>query len=210
MGQVATTPTRLTPAQALGAFLLAGLPQSALLMVAAQSADETYGWGSINGKGFANWNAGNTTPSTSQLAAGVPWMTQGVRNMKYLAFPDPVSGARSMVQWVTSRGLLPYAEANDLAGYVGRLQAGCYLGCVGNVDPSTGSEITAQDYANYQSGIAGWMQRLAGVTPVDPPVIVPPTTLATAFLIGSATLAAGALAAYYVTHERLPLIGRSG
>jgi hypothetical protein len=177
-------------------------------MVGAQSAVETAGWGSVTGRGFNNWNAGNTTPSASQLAAGIAWMTQGVANMKYLAFPDPVSGARSMVQWVTSHGLLPYAEANDLAGYTARLQAGCYLGCVGNTDPSTGHPITQQAYTNYQAGIAGWMQRLANVIPVAPSMPATPTTLATAFLLGSATLAAGAVGAFYVTHGRLPLFGR--
>jgi hypothetical protein len=35
-----------------------------------------------------------------------------------------------------------------------------------------------------------------------------PTPLATAFLVGSATLAAGAVGAFYVTHGRLPLLGR--
>ncbi|MHB8331500.1 MAG: hypothetical protein ACYDDA_04935 [Acidiferrobacteraceae bacterium] len=188
MGEVATTPTPLTRAQALGALLAAGVPQSALPMVAAQSAVETNAWGSTTGHGFNNYNFGNTTPSASQIAAGISWMTQGVPNMKYIAFDDPVSGAKSMLGWITSHGLLPYAENNDLAGYTAKLEAGCYLGCVGRVDPSNGQVITQQAYTNYQNGIASWMNTLRNVQPVAPPSASP-------FAIPVADLALAAAAA---------------
>jgi len=169
VGQVATVATPLTRGQALGALLAAGCPQSALLMVAAQSAVETNAWGSQTGHGFNNYNFGNTTPSATQIAAGVSWMTQNVPHMQYLAFPDAVSGAKDMLKWLSSHGLLAYATANDLAGYMSRLQAGCYLGCVGKIDPSTGQPITQQAYNNYQAGIASWMRTLQSVQPVAPP-----------------------------------------
>ena len=96
-------------------------------------------------------------------------MTQNVPHMQYLAFSDPVSGAKDMLKWISSHGLLAYASANDLAGYTARLQAGCYLGCVGKIDPLTGQPITQQAYNNYQAGIASWMRTLQSVQPVAPP-----------------------------------------
>lgn len=200
MGQVASVRTPLTSAQALGAFLAAGCPASALRMVAAQSAVETAGWQKMNG-----WNAGNVTPSASQIAAGISWMTQNVPNMRYIVYPSAVAGAQGMLSWLSSRGVLPYAEAGDLSGYMGRLQAGCYLGCVGNTDPSSNDPITQQSYTNYQNGIASWMAKLANVVPAPPPLPGTGHSLGVAFLIGSSFLAAGALGAFYVTHGRLPL-----
>lgn len=165
MGEVATEKTILTPAQALGALLLAGCPGSAVHMVAAQSAVETAGWLAMH-----NWSFGNVTPSAAQLAAGISWMTQNVPNMKYIAYDNAVDGAKGMLGWIRSHGLLPFAEAGDLAGYVGQLEKGCYLGCVGNTDPSNGKPITADNYAAYQRGIASWMAKLSGVMPVLPPM----------------------------------------
>ena len=70
------------------------------------------------GHGFNNYNFGNITPSAAQIAAGVSWMTQNVPHMQYLAFSDAVSGAKDMLKWLSSHGLLAYATANDLAGYM--------------------------------------------------------------------------------------------
>ena len=169
---VATVPTPISRGQALGAMLAAGTPQSALLMVAAQSAVETNAWGtgaSRPGRGYNNANAGNVTPSAGQLAAGIAWMDQNVPGMKYISYgADHVAGAKGMLGWLQSHGLLGYATAGDLAGYMGRLQAGCYLGCVGQVD-GTGRTVQQSDYTNYQAGIASWMRTLAGVAPVAPP-----------------------------------------
>ena len=197
MGQVANTKTPLTYGQALGALLAAGCPRSAVLMVAAQSAVETAAW-----KSMVQWNMGNVTPSAAQLAAGISWMTQGVPNMKYIAYPDAVSGAKGMLGWIQSHGLLPYAEAGDLAGYAAKLQAGCYLGCVGNIDPSNGKPITQQAYASYEAGISSWMSKLSGVAPVVPPM---PNGFWQKALIAAASLTvAGAVAVvvYDVVHHR--------
>ena len=191
MGQVANKYTRLTPGQALGALLLAGCPGSAVRMVAAQSAVETAGWAAMR-----NWNLGNVTPSAAQVAAGIAWMTQNVPNMKYIAYANPVAGAQGMMGWIRGHGLLPYAEQGDLAGYVQQLQNGCYLGCVGNTDPSNGKAITTQDYANYSSGISAWMSKLAGVTPTAPPMPLDWGDVA----LGAAGLAAAGIA--LVTYAR--------
>ena len=106
MPQVASTLTPLSYGQALGALLAAGCPQSALLMVGAQSAVETAGWKSMHG-----WNFGNITPTSTQAANG-PWMTQGLQGMKFIVYPDAVSGARGMLRWLSTHGLLPFAVAS--------------------------------------------------------------------------------------------------
>ena len=199
--QVATKPTPLTPAQALGGLLAAGCPQSALLMVAAQSSVETNAWGSTNGKGFNNFNFGNVTPSTGQLNAGAQWMSQGIAGMKYLSFSDPISGAKAMLGWLSARGLLARASANDLAGYMALLQSGCYLGCIGNTDP-TGHTVSSTDYANYQAGISSRIAALSKVTPVAPPM--PNGFWQNALIAAAGLTVAGAVAVavYDVVHHR--------
>lgn len=200
MGQVATTPTPLTPAQAMGGLLLAGVPQSALLMVAAQSAIETATFGSKTGRGFNNYNFGNVTPTPAQVAAGVPWMNQGL-NMKYIAYPDPVSGAKGMLGWLSSHGLLSYASSGDLNGYMQALQAGSYLGTVGLTD-GTGHTVSQTDYDNYKSGIAAYMKSLATVTPVAPPM--PGGGILGPALVASGLAVAGGVAAYSLYTGKAP------
>ena len=92
--------------------------------------------------------------------------------MKYLAFDDPISGAKAMLGWLSGRGLLSYATAGDLPGYMVQLAKGCYLGCIGLTDP-TGHTVSQQDYDNYQAGIATWMGKLANVSPEAPPMPSP-------------------------------------
>ena len=199
MGQVATVKTVLTYGQALGSLLLAGCPPPALHMVAAQSAVETAAWKSMH-----NWNFGNVTPSPAQVAVGIPWMNQGLSAMKFISFSDPISGAKAMMGWIQSRGLLSYAEQGDLSGYVGRLQAGCYLGCVGNTDPVRGVAISQQDYDNYRAGISSWMAKLSSVTPVPPPFVSSPK-LDVLLAVGAAATVAGVLFASRL-RERLGLL----
>jgi len=189
MGQVATVLTKSTPAKALGAILYvlpSGSTRTAANMIAAQSAIETANWKSMH-----NWNMGNTTPSPAQVKAGISWMNQGLP-MQYIAFPDIVAGSRDMVNWLSRRGALPYANSGDLAGYMARLQASCYLGCIGNTDP-TGHTVTAADYSGYQSGIATRMATLATVTPEMPSwwEILSPFDIA----LGTTALAAAAVGA---------------
>jgi hypothetical protein len=191
MGQVANLRTPLTYAQALGTLLAAGAPPAGLLMIAAQSAVETAGWQAMN-----NYNFGNVTPSASQIAAGIDWMTQNVPNMRFISYSDPVSGAKGMLGWLQTHGLLAYAAANDLTGYMGKLSAGCYLGCIGNTDPSNGRTISQTDYDNYRAGISAWMSKLSKVAPAAPPMVVA-SNLMGPVLLGLAGLGGiGLLAAY--------------
>ena len=161
MGQVATVRTVLTNAEALAAFRAAGCPESALLMVAAQSAFETAHWQSMH-----NWNMGNITPTAAQAASG-DWMSQGLP-MKYISYSSPVAGAQGMLQWLQAHGLLTYAVNGDLGGYVAQLKADCYMGCVGATDP-TGHLVSDTDYDNLEAAMVSWMGILAQ-TPAAAPV----------------------------------------
>lgn len=194
MGQVANVKTPLSYGQALGALLAAGCPQSALLMVAAQSAVETAAW-----KSMTQWNMGNVTPTAAQVAAGTPWMDQGIAGMKYIAYPDATSGAAGMLAWLNARGLLNAASNGDLDTYMSLLQSGCYLGCVGNTDP-TGHTVSSTDYANYRAGITTWMNKLSGVTPVAPPS----STQWGPVAAGLGIAAVGVGGAYYLATGRAP------
>lgn len=165
MTHVATVTTTLTPAQAMGAIrdaLPSGASQTAIALIAAQSATETNHWQAMH-----NWNFGNVTPTQAQLAAGADWMDQGLP-MQYLSFPNADAGAAAMVGWLSSHGLLAAAEAGDLSSYMAGLERDCYLGCVGLTDP-TGHTVAQSDYDSYQADIASIMAALQGVTPVSPP-----------------------------------------
>lgn len=164
--QVATVNTPLTYAQALGA-LQAVMPNATwagVVMAAAQSAVETAHWTSMH-----NYNFGNVTPTTAQVNAGTPWMDQGISGMKYISYPDPISGAQGMVGWLQGHGLLTAANNGDLASYMVGLENGSYLGTIGLTDP-TGHTVSQTDYDNYQAGIQTWMNNLQNVTPVAPPM----------------------------------------
>lgn len=162
-GQVSTVNTPLTHGQALGAIMAAdpSLSRDAVNMIAAQSAVETAGWTAMH-----NNNMGNVTPTGSQASSG-DWMDQGLP-MKYISYPDAVSGAVGMLGWLRSHGLLAAATDADLSSYMTGLQAGCYLGCIGLTDP-TGHTVSQDDYMNYQNGIASWIRKLQNVTPETPP-----------------------------------------
>lgn len=191
MPQVATVTTPLTPAQALGAVQAAlpyGTSRDAVNLIAAQSAVETAGWAAMH-----NYNFGNVTPTAAQAASG-PWMDQGLP-MKYIAYPDALSGAMGMVGWLTSHGLIAAASIGDLDSYMAGLQAGCYLGCVGLTDP-TGHTVSQTDYDNYRAGIASWIAKLAPLTPVAPPGSFPWGMTA----VGVSLAAAGSLAFPDVRH----------
>jgi hypothetical protein len=108
---------------------------------------------------------GNITPANPTTT---PWMNQNVPNMKYVAYANILAGAQGMVAWLTKRGCITYANQGDLSGYMSQLQQYCYLGCVGNTDPSNNQTITQGNYTAYQSGISGYLVKLASVTP-DPP-----------------------------------------
>jgi hypothetical protein len=178
-------------------------------MVAAQSAVETAGWGSRTGHGFNNWNFGNVTPSTGQINAGISWMDQGISGMRYIAYEDPLSGASDYITFLEKRGLFQYAASGDLVGYTNRLAQICYLGCIGNTDP-TGHTVSSADYTNYQSGISGWMSRLSGVQPIAPPSVIATagSSLGFALVGGAVILGAAGLAAWTIRQKRRPFAYR--
>ena len=169
-GQVPLTPTPLSKAQALGALLAAGCPQSALLIVAAQSAFETNQWGTGGnlGKGFNNNNFGNITPTSNQVANGTSYFVvhfSPQASGKFVAYPDPVSGAAGMVNFLQSNGTL--AASGDINSYMAHLQATNYLGQVG-LTGIDGKPITQQNYTDYQINIQSLINTLKGVTPETP------------------------------------------
>ncbi len=161
-GQVTETLTVITPAEALG-YLQAVAPSSltpeGLRLIAAQSAVETAHW-----KAMHNWNFGNVTPYSDSE----DWITQGVRNMRYDAFPNGLKGAKAMMDWLSRHGALDPASRGDYAGYMQALQNGCYLGCIGNTDPSDGHTIGQSDYDTYGANLGAIAESLRGVTPVPP------------------------------------------
>jgi hypothetical protein len=173
-GQVPMQKTPLTRAQALGALLAAGCPQSALLIVAAQSAMETGQWQLMN-----NNNFGNVTPTSKQVANGSSYFVQSFGTVngvpqsgKFLAFSDPTSGAAAMVNLLRGNGSLN-AASGGVANYVQTLQANGYMGFVGKVDQS-GHVVSQQQYDKYQAGIQSLVNSLAQVTPVAPPSTTTP------------------------------------
>jgi hypothetical protein len=155
VAQVATVRTGATAGNVLAALLDAGAPPSGVRMLAAQSAVETAGWTAM-----ASWNLGNVTALGDQ-----PYMLQGSNPLHFRAYDSLDEGARDFVSFLGRRGLLPYAAHGDLDGYVARLEATCYLGCVGSVGVD-GRTVPASDYDAYRAGIASWMSKLANVAPV--------------------------------------------
>jgi hypothetical protein len=183
MGQVATITTRASAAEVLGGILAAlpqGAPQIAGAIITAQSADETASWTAMH-----NWNVGNVTTANPNVD---DWMLQGSNPIKFRAFPDLASGAAAMVAWLSTRGVLPFAYAGDIAGYVGQLAAHCYLGCIGNTDP-TGHTVSQDDYNNYQAAIAARTNSYLAITPIYPPSASKgPTNAGAALILGAAAV----------------------
>jgi hypothetical protein len=142
MSQVDAVKTPATAAEVLRALLDAGAPEEAIDMLAAQSALETAGWQSMWG-----WNLGNITTASN----AVDWQVLGSNPLHFKAYPSLDNGASDFVRYVTSHGLMPYAEAGDLLGYVAQLQK---IGYAGNTD-----------YGAYENGMRAWIVKLGGVAP---------------------------------------------
>lgn len=158
--QVPTVRTPATAAQVLGALAAAfgNAPKIALAIAAAQSAEETASWHAMH-----NWNLWNITPSAHQLAQGIAWMNQGLP-MKYISYGSLLASAVDVRKWAQSRGYYAPMFSGDLDGYVARLQATCFLGCVGQTDP-TGHLVTQADYDAYKAAIASFIPKLMATTP---------------------------------------------
>jgi hypothetical protein len=121
----------------------AGVDENAARMLAAQSALETAGWTAM-----WNYNFGNITTASSDYV-----LLPG-NALHFKPYGSIAAGASDFVDYLTKRGLLPFAENGDLQGYVDRLQA---IGYAGNAD-----------YGAYASGMRSWLHRLGGVVPAFP------------------------------------------
>jgi hypothetical protein len=183
VGQVAAVNTPASAPDVLRALLNAGAPSNtAATMLAAQAALETAGFGG----GLWNWNLGNITASGS-----ADYVIQSSSNpLHFLAFDSLQAGADYFVSFLRKRGLLPFAEANDLQGYVGRLQQVSYVGS----DPSV--------YPAYYAGMAAWIHRLGGV------VASPGFSVKNALMIGGSALVLASAVAYAYDKAQKPT--RSG
>ena len=187
MGQVAAVNTPATPGQILGAILSTGLSETAARMLLAHSAFETGGWA----KGFWDWNLGNITASGTmdyQMLPGDP------DHLKYRVYSSLQAGAADFVTFLNNRGLVAVANTGSLAAYVARLKA---IGYATSLN-------TASGYASYQNGMAGWLGRLASVTPQNVPFF---QTLQYQFArspaayVGAAGIIGGAVWAFYGIRE---------
>lgn len=168
---VATIRTPASASDVLGALINAGLSQNAAVMAAAQSALETGGW-----QQMWNWNLGNVTTNGDYYLLGSD-TTHHYRPSDSLS-----AGAADFVGYLTNRGLIPYADAGDLAGYVSKLKSFGYF---------------ESDASAYQSGMQSWIDRLGGVTPTYG---FPWKTIG----IVAAILIGASATAYYIVEGELP------
>ena len=140
------TDTQRTPetaADVLRAIMDAGVSLQAARMLAAQSAFETADFAYI-----WNYNLGNITTNDAD------YVILPGNDLHFKPYASLADGATGFVEYLTARGLLPFAETGDLQGYVDRLQAIHYAG--------------DGDYTAYYNGMAGKLQSLYGVTPSPP------------------------------------------
>jgi hypothetical protein len=169
--QVAAIRTPASASEVLGALVGAGVSQTAAVMLAAQSALETGGWAEM-----WNWNLGDITTNAD-------YFILGSNPGHFRPSDDLQSGASDFIGYLRQHGLIPFAEANDLDGYVARLQAINYAG--------------GADYNAYRDGMASWMGKLGGVVPSRH------STLKTAGIV-IAILTVSAATAYYIVEGELP------
>ena len=93
---------------------------------------------------------------------------------KFVAYPDPVSGAQGMVNFLKYNGSINALNtaintpgANPVQAYVNYLQQTRYMGGVGLVDQS-GHVVTQKQYDDYAAAISSIVQSLSQVKPVPP------------------------------------------
>ena len=162
--------------------------------------------------GYASWLAsqqiaGPIAGMFKAIVAKYGPIGSGTRAYQANFLPGTLATARNLSSVLATRGSSVYS-ANAGLDYQ---QTGAI-----RVSDLAHSIAKAAASSAVKSAIAQTYALRPGESPQDPVYgtdflpAVSPVSLGVAFLIGSATLAAGALAAYYVTHERLPLIGRSG
>jgi len=158
------------------ALVSAGVPTvNATRMLAAQSALETAGWTAMH-----NWNLGNITASNTTTQSWVQQTTTGeAASLHFLAFDSLDEGASYFFHWLDSHGLLTYANAGNLDGYVARLAQINYAG--------------SADYNAYKRGMATWINKYGGHIVPAKSLSIPPM----ATIVGLSIVALGAVAYAY-------------
>jgi hypothetical protein len=160
--------------------------QASYLMPMAQGAVESGYFRSMYNNNPGNVTAGNP--------ASQDWVFEYPGSHRFRAYATLGQGVLDQLQWLHKHGCLPFADANDLGGYVSALQRGCYVGC-----PPEG------DMAAYQNGIATAMHKYNGITPVPYsessfiPSLSNLTPMKALLLAGGILAVAGGVA--YVIHE---------
>lgn len=169
MSQVDAVQTPASAADVLGAIQAAGVSQNAAVMLAAQSAFETAGWTAL-----WNYNLGNITTNGADF-----YLLGSDQTHRYLPYDSLQEGAAGFVGYLRGHGLIPFAEAGDLPGYVAKLKSFGYF---------------ESDAAPYQAGMQSWITKLGGITPT------PPQTNQTLRTVGIclAILTAAGATAYYI------------
>lgn len=170
--EVPPTLTPVTQGQVLGAIQQAwrnvtgeDAEWDGIVILAAQAAEETAGFAKLYG-----YNLGNITHSPGDGYDYNHRPEVPVASMVFRVYPDLESGATDLVEWAIRHGAQDAIQNGDLPSYMNALQAGCYLGCVGNETP-TGT-VTQGNYDQYQASIQAWMSRLENVAPETPPMPV--------------------------------------
>lgn len=128
MSEVTAVRTPAPTDEMIGAFQrayerLVGPPPSAgaYVLPAAQSALETGRWTKMY-----NWNAGNLTHSAGD---GYDSMHEYPGSLAFRAYDELQEGVDDMMRLLQKTGVLPFAAASDVDGYVETLAAHCYVGC---------------------------------------------------------------------------------
>jgi hypothetical protein len=143
----------------LGAFLAAYRAivgqeppsKSSYVIPCAQSAVETGHW-----KSMYNYNAGNVTHGGDSY----DWDYEYAGSYKFRSYASAQDGVNDMMRVLKKDGVIPFADQNDIPGYIAQLAKTCYVGCIkGSYNP----------YPAYQKALTSIAANLMTVTPADPP-----------------------------------------
>jgi len=153
MPQVDAVHTPSSPSEVAGALvdayrtIIGTDPPSSdsYIIPTAQAAVETAAFG----QGLWNYNLGNITAANDS----VDWMLLPGNSLHFRSYESLADGAADLIRWLKRHGVIQYADAGDISGYVNALQNACYVGC----DPGP--------YPAYQKGIENYVQQYGGVVP---------------------------------------------
>ena len=171
--EVDRTQTPAQPSDVLGVFraeyiAVTGhdpVSETSYVMPAAQSALETGQW-----QQMYCWNTGNVTHVSGD---GYDYFHQpgGEVNgvpLDFRAYADLAAGAHDQLRLLNKNGVLTFADAGDLDGYIEALAQSCYVGC---------RTATYDPYPAYKRAMDGLTTQLLQITPTMPttPPNVPTT-----------------------------------